>query len=124
MKSVIIYYSYSGNTRQVAGFLSEYLKQISQVEIKEVKAKESNKFLIQALRALRKIKAPLPPINFDLSRYDIICVGTPVWAFGPAPAVNTFLENCFGLENKRIILFCTYGSGLGKERCLNYMQNV
>jgi NAD(P)H-dependent FMN reductase len=63
-------------------------------------------------------------VNFDLSGYDLICFGTPVWAFGPTPAMNTYLADCSGLEGKEIILFATYGSGAGKERCLNYMQNI
>ncbi|MCX5704091.1 MAG: flavodoxin, partial [Candidatus Omnitrophica bacterium] len=48
----------------------------------------------------------------------------PVWAFAPAPAMNTYLDRCFGLEGKKIILFTTYGSGTGNKRCLNYMQDI
>ena len=38
MRSVIVYYSYSGNTRTVAGCLCEYLKQRGQADILELKA--------------------------------------------------------------------------------------
>jgi NAD(P)H-dependent FMN reductase len=51
-------------------------------------------------------------------------LGTPVWAFGPAPAMNTFLDKCLGLEGKEAVLFTTYGSGVGKERCLDYMEDI
>lgn len=125
MKSIIIYYSYSGNTKKVTRILGEYLSRMSEVEFIELKAPdESNAFFAQAAKALRHKRAKIQPVNFDLKNYDLICFGTPVWAFGPALAMNTYLDKCFGLEGKDIILFTTYGSGTGNARCLNYMQNI
>lgn len=125
MKSVIIYYSYSGNTQKVVNVLSAYLDQQGEVDPIELKGlDESDKFLAQVARALRHKRAIIQPVNFDLSGYDLICFGTPVWAAGPSPAMNTYLDKCFGLEGKEVILFTTYGSGAGNERCLNYMQEI
>ena len=125
MQSIIIYYSYSGNTQKVANILTEYLKLKGEVDIIELKGlDESDKFLAQAVRAFRHKRAEIQPVNFNLSRYDLICLGSPVWAFGPAPAINTYLDKCFGLEGKDVVLFTTYGSGTGNERCLNYMQDI
>ena len=125
MNSIIIYYSYSGNTRKVAEVLAEYLKQKGQAEIIELKAQdESASFFGQAARALWRKRAEIVPENFDLSKYDLICLGTPVWAFGPAPAMNTYLDKCSRVEGKDVILFTTYGSGTGNNRCHNYMQSI
>jgi flavodoxin len=125
MKSIIIYYSYNGNTKKVSYVLSEYLKPRSEIEFIELKGlDESSSFFGQCQRAFRHKKAVIQPVNFDLSSYDLICMGTPVWAFGPAPAMNTYLDKCSGVENKLAILFTTYGSGTGNERCLNYMQGI
>ncbi len=125
MKSIIIFYSFSGNTKKVAGILSEYLGQKGEVEIIELKGlDESDKFFAQVARAFRHKRATLSPVNFDLSEFDLICFGTPVWAFGPAPAINTYLDKCFGVEGKAVILFSTYGSGTGNKRCLDYMQDM
>lgn len=125
MKSAIIYYSFSGNTKKVAEVLAEYLKGRGEVELTALKClDESSNFFTQAIRAFRHKKGELALMNFDLSTYDLICLGTPVWAFGPAPAINTYLDKCFGLEGKSVILFTTYGSGTGNQRCLNYMQNI
>jgi len=125
MKSIVIYYSYTGNTKKVAAILAGYLKEKSEVEIIELKSlDESRSFLGQAARAFWKKRAQIQPVNPDLKNYDLICLGTPVWAFGPAPAINAYLDNCVGLEGKDIILFTTYGSGTGNKRCLNYMQEI
>lgn len=125
MKSIILYYSYTGNTKKIAEILAAHLRQKSEVDIVELKSlDESDKFLSQAFRALRHKKAKIQSVNFNLSNYDLICLGTPVWAFAPSPAMNTYLDECFGLEGKEVILFTTYGSGTGNQRCLNYMQEI
>jgi len=125
MKSIIIYYSCTGNTQKAAYALWEYLKPQSEVDFIELKGlDESHSFFGQCQRAFWHKKAAIQPVNLDLRTYDLICMGTPVWAFGPAPAMNTYLDKCFGLEGKPIILFSTYGSGTGNERCLNYMQSI
>ena len=125
MKSIIIFYSYSGNTKRVASVLIGYLIQKGEVEAIALKGlDESDKFLGQAARAFRHKRAKIQEVNFDLAKYNLICFGTPVWAFGPAPVMNTYLDKCVGVEGKEILLFTTYGSGAGNKRCLNYMQNI
>ncbi len=125
MKSIIVYYSYSGNTRRVAVVLAETLAEITEAERLElVCPDEAKSFLGQCRRAIIHKRGAIEPVNFDLSAYDLIFLGTPVWAFGPAPAVNTFLDKCFGVENKSIVLFTTYGSGAGREHCIDYMQDI
>jgi len=125
MKSVIIYYSYSGNTRKVTEGLAGALKEKGPVDLIQLKAlDESNSFFGQCRRAFWRVRAKIESVNFDLAGYDLICFGAPVWAFAPAPAMNTYLDKCVGIEGKEIILFTTYGSGTGNGRCLNYMQDI
>jgi flavodoxin len=125
MKSVIIYYSYSGNTKKVAEVLAEYLKGKGEVEVIELKdLKEDGKFLSQCRKALYHKLTEIQEENTDLLSFDLICIGTPVWAFGPVPAINAYLDKCLGIEGKEIILFTTYGSGTGNGRCINYMQRA
>ena len=125
MKSLIVYYSYSGNTKKVAEVLTGLLKEKGEVSVVELKAlDEARAFLVQCRRALSKVRAKIEPDNFNLSGYDLVCLGTPVWAFAPTPAINTFLDNCAGLGGKEAAVFTTYGSGSGNKRCLAYMQNT
>jgi flavodoxin len=125
MRSAVIYYSYSGNTKSVAKVLIDTLREKGEVrEIELTSLDEPNSFFKQGGRAWKRIRAKIAPADFDLSTYDLICLGTPVWALAPAPALNTYLDNCNGIEGKEIILFTTYGSGTGNGRCLNYMQDI
>lgn len=125
MRSIIIYYSYSGNTKKVAQTLAEFLEGKGEVDLVELNAQdETTSFLGQCRRAVMRARAKLAPINFDLSDYDLVCFGTLVWAFAPTPAINTYFDNCKGLEGKPVCLFVTYGSGAGIGRCTTYMKRI
>ena len=57
----------------------------------------------------------LPKIkDVDISNYDIIFVGSPIWNFSMSLPVKAFLKNN-NFENKTLILFFTY-SGVAKKR--------
>ena len=120
MKSLVIYYSYSGNTEKVAKILKDILSQKGEAEMRQLKPlDESDNFFYQCVRAFKGRRALLSDENFNLSEYDLICIGTPVWAFAPTPAINTFLDKCSSLNNKTAVCFMTYGSGTGVKRCVN-----
>jgi len=125
MKSVVIYYSCSGNTKKVAEILAGELTKSGPAQaIELIATDESKSFLGQCRRAFSHAKAEINPAQTDLSNYDLVCLGSPVWAFAPAPAMNTYLDLCTGLDGKKVILFTTYGSGTGNQRCLKYMQDI
>ncbi len=125
MKAIIIYYSYSGNTQKAADILAGYLRQRYEVRVLRLEAQdESRSFFRQAARAFWHKRARVSPVDFDLSDYDLICLGTPVWAFGPAPAMNAYLDRCSGLEGRVVVLFTTHGSGAGVEKCFKYMEDI
>lgn len=124
MKIAIVYYSYSGNTHKAAEIIAEILKsENNSLRCLRIEApNESKSFFIQALRALTKKKAEIAPIETDLFAYDLIILGTPVWAREMVPAMRKFLEKVSGLEGKKALVFVTYGSGLGKEHCLDSLK--
>ena len=125
MRAIIIYYSYSGNTKKIADILAEYLRPRYEIKILRIDAlDESSSFFLQAVRAFFHKKARISSSELELSGYDLICLGTPVWAFAPAPAMNTYLDKCSGLLGRPVVLFTTYGSGTGVNRCFNYMQEI
>ncbi|HOX54904.1 MAG TPA: NAD(P)H-dependent oxidoreductase [Candidatus Omnitrophota bacterium] len=125
MRSIIIFYSYSGNTAEVAKTLAEELGKQGEVDTIRLEAQdESGSFLGQCKRAFFKKKAQIKDTVFDLNAYSLVCLGTPVWAFGMAPALRAYIERSFGLENKSIALFTTFGSGTGNDKCLNEMQAI
>ena len=61
-------------------------------------------------------------IKADVASYDVVLVGTPVWAFTMCPAVRTFLTE-HARQVKQSAFFLTTG-GSGIERTFKHMQEM
>lgn len=61
----------------------------------------------------KKIRPEIVDDNKDLSGYDEIILGFPIWWYVAPTIVNTFLE-AYDFSGKKIVLFATSGgSGFG-----------
>jgi flavodoxin len=126
MKTLIVYYSFSGNTDHVAKLWAEKLKAKGEVTLQRLKPKnEITGFGAQCRAAFTGQRARLEEgINTDVSSYDLIIIGSPVWAFAPVPAVNTYLDKVNGLNGKKAAVLLTSGSGLGVKRCFKSIRVI
>ena len=113
MKAVIIYYSYEGNSVLVADTIRDAIHADS-FEIKTVDRKKWTGFAMYVWGGAQVVfgKRPrLEPLAVDLGAYDLVILGTPVWAGSPAPAVLSFLDKVKP-SGKKIALFCCHGGGM------------
>lgn len=126
MKALITYYSYSGITEKVANRYADILKKKGEVAIQRLRPKqEIATFLGQCRAAFAKKRADLQDgINFDMKNYDLLLLGSPIWAFAPTPAVNAYLDKLSGLEGKRVIILITSGSGTGVNKCFRNIRSA
>jgi len=120
----IVYYSFTGNTRRSCLFLKEQLmaKGYSVVCIDLRPAHETTTFVKQCCQAAFKRLPQLLECDYDVGRYDMVIFASPVWAFSPAPPLNTYLQNIKNLSGKRAACFLTFGSGVGAQRALNNLE--
>lgn len=126
MKTLIVYYSYSGNTDRVAKFFADKLRQKGEVVLQRLKPKpEIDGFASQCRAAFTRKRAELGDgVSYDVSPYDLIILGCPVWAFAPVPAMNTYLDKVNGLHGKSVVVLLTSGSGLGVNKCFKNIRVV
>ncbi len=124
MKTAVIYYSYSGNTHRAAHAIMDFLKNKNEsaIAVRIRPLREVTSFFGQCKEAFLAKKPELYRTLIDLKDFDRIILGSPVWAFKPAPAINTYLDQCGSLKGKEAISFVTYGSGAGKEKALLIMK--
>lgn len=114
MKTLIIYYSFEGNCELIANKISE----LTGADIlrlkpkKEKKSKGFSKFIWGGTQVVMKSKPELEEYNVNLNDYDLIYIGTPVWAGTFAPALSTFFSDNV-IENKNIALYCCYSGSEG-----------
>ena len=111
-KTLVLYYSQTGNTKAVADEIAQKLD----ADIEEIVAVNPYDGDFQATIDRCKqereqgILPDIQPIEADLADYDVIFLGYPVWFGTYAPPVITFLNNV-DLSGKMIVPFCTFGSG-------------
>jgi len=126
MKALLTYYSFSGNTDKVMKIFAGVINDGGEAKLQRLTPKDEIKdFLGQCMAARSGKRSVLQDgIDFDASHYDIIVIASPVWAFAPTPAVNSFLDGLTGLNGKRVIVLLTSGSGLGVKKCFKNMRVV
>ena len=114
-KKIVIYFSYTGNTRKIA----EKIKKDLDCDILEIKPKipystDYQTVVDEEQRMEGSNHTPeINKINVNLDNYDTIILGTPVWWYSIAPVVRTFLKEN-DLEGKTIIPFATNAGWLGR----------
>lgn len=114
-KSIVLFYSFEGNTKTVAEYLSKELnipnEQIR--PIKDLKSKGFSKYPIGGGQAILKKTPALMPIKANLDAYDTVFIGSPIWAGTITPGVRTLLETGI-LKGKKIAFFYCHDGGPGK----------
>ena len=110
-RTLVAYYSYSGNTKAIAEKISE-LTGGDLFEIKTVKEYPRNYNDIVNLVKTEKEENSIPELadNGNISDYDTIYIGTPVWWYTLSTPVKAFLTNN-NFTGKTIKPFCTHGGG-------------
>jgi flavodoxin len=115
MKTLIVYYSRSGNTRKVAEELAQELKADVEQLIDHKNRHGILGWLGAGWSAAKKLGTVITPAKFDPSGYDLVIVGTPLWAFGGiSPAVRTYLNQTKG-KIRKIAFFLTKGGTPGEK---------
>lgn len=111
-KILIAYFSWSGNTREIARQIQNQMgSDIFEIQPEKDYPAIYNDVLNRAKQEIRSSDKPQLKENIVLvEKYNIIFLGYPNWwnTF-PAP-VLTFLSEC-DFSGKTIIPFCTHGGG-------------
>ncbi|MBR7033843.1 MAG: NAD(P)H-dependent oxidoreductase [Clostridia bacterium] len=111
MKSIFIYYSLSGNGDLVASSLSDKGIDIRPVRLKKPMPKA---FFLQIMKggflAGTGNRAKLDGFDPDVSGYDRVVIGSPIWNGRIVPAINTVLDTV-DLAGKEVVFILTSGGG-------------
>lgn len=110
-KIAVIYYSRSGNTEQIADYISEKMNaDVIRLETVETYPSNYDEMLDTAKEEQRNGSRPeLKNKNITIADYDTIFLGYPIWWGEIATPVYTFLDE-YDLAGKKIAPFVTSGS--------------
>jgi flavodoxin len=122
MNTLLVYYSRTGTTRKVG----EHIAKLLDSEIEEIVdltnrngpigylagGRDATLGKITSIRALEK----------KPSKYGMIIIGSPVWAWTMAPAIRSFVhQNKPFLKGKKFAFFCTMG-GSGDKQLFEHLE--
>lgn len=122
MKILVVYYSRTNITRKVADSIANKID-VDIEEIIDTKNRDGVRGYITAGRdAMQGRLTKLEPCKSDVAKYDMVCVGTPIWGWNVSTPIRTFLE-----ENKDrfkdVSFFCTMG-GSGDDKAFKNMVEI
>ncbi|UCD00731.1 MAG: flavodoxin family protein [Promethearchaeota archaeon] len=109
MNLLIVFYSRTGNTKNIAELITNSLN----CEYEEIfDTKKRTGFIIGFIKsgyaATRKKLTTLKEIQKNPELYDLIILGTPIWNKRMTPAIRTYITNNLS-KFKNVAFFCTEG---------------
>jgi len=122
MKTLILFYSYTGNSKRFAENLSKKID----ADIEEVKTDKRPgtiaAYVLGSFSAMRQKSVIIKPIQADISQYDHFILIAPIWAGNPAPAFNSMIDNLSA--KKSVELYLISGSGnSNKDKISSCVEN-
>lgn len=123
MKTLVVYYSRSGNTRSVATEIAKTLGAETE-ELLEIGV--TRKGILGYLRggrdSMRGRPSQIETAKKQPTDYDVVFVGSPVWGWNLVPAVRSYLAAA-PLKGKPVAFFCTM-SGTGDTKTFASMREL
>ena len=113
MKTLVAYFSASGNTASLAKRVAEAAK-ADLFEIKPVEPytdadlKWTNPLARCNKEKIGKKNVPIADRVQNLDEYDLILIGFPVWYYGAPNIIETFVKS-YDFSGKKVALFATSG---------------
>ena len=120
LRALVAFYSRTGTTKKAAQAIADAL----QSDIEEIHDTKDRSgalgYLGAAKDAVMKRSASIEEPAKDPAAYDVVIVGTPVWAFTMSAPVRAYLE--YGKTSlPNVAFFCTKGNS-GSERTFAAME--
>ena len=113
-KVLVVYYSLTGNTKLIAESIANSINSdvLELKPEKELNAEGGSKYFWGGYQAKMKKKPKLREFDINPLDYDLIILGTPVWAWTYSPPIRSFLSK-YDLSGKKVALWtCSRGDGV------------
>lgn len=111
-KELVLYYSQTGTTKAVAEAIAAQTgADIVAFDVTDPYTGTFDETITRCMQEQSTGYVPeLADLDVDLSQYDVIYLGYPIWFGTYAPPVKALLDKA-DLSGKTIVPFCTFGSG-------------
>lgn len=108
LKTLIVYYSRTGNAR----FVAETIAVEMGADVEEIIDQKKRSGILGFIRGGSDARSgkgtEIAPTQKSPADYDLIIFGSPIWASNPTPAITTYLRKN-DLAGKKVAVFFTQG---------------
>jgi len=122
MKALVTYYSRTGTTDKLAKDIADRLGCDIDPIVSTVKWEGATRWMACGKAGMKKELCELEPPKKDPAQYDLVIVGTPIWAGFTSAPTRTYLTENKG-KIKRVAFFLTCG-GDEPDKALADMEEV
>lgn len=123
MKSIVIYFTQSGTTKNAAKKIaSKTNSKIVEMTSKDGYPDDFDDLVAKAKEQIDNDEHPTINEDFDLNDYQTIYLGFPIWYQQPPMIIHSFFDK-FDLKDKSIIPFITSASSEFSV-CVPYLNNM
>ena len=113
MKKIFIYYSLTGNGDEVSKVFKKDGYDIKKIEVKNPLPKKFFfRMMTGGFKALIGYKEKITNFDIDISKYDKIVIGSPIWNDRISTPIRTLLKQ---IDKKNIDFVLYSGSGKGER---------
>ena len=93
MKTLILYYTFGGRSREEANRLAETEENATVCEVKEKRKRNLlTAFFSGCPKAMKRSCVKIRPLDCNPEEFEKIILIAPIWAGFPAPAFNSMVE--------------------------------
>lgn len=115
MKSLVIFYSYGGNTREEAQAMAASVEG-DLFEVRDTARPSMVGAFLRCASARGMKPTPVQPLSVNLEAYDDIIIMAPVWAGFPAPAIYNVFNALPQGRNVEVYLVSGGGTSACREK--------
>ncbi|MBU2025643.1 MAG: flavodoxin [Patescibacteria group bacterium] len=122
MKTLVVFYSRTGNTKKVAQKIIQSINSDSEEIFDASNIFDSLGYLRYCKEAILKELPRIKKTKKDPSKYDLVVIGTPIWVYTLSSPIRTYLEKNKN-KFKKVAFFCTQGAS-GAPEAFKEMQRI
>ena len=115
-KSLVLFYSFEGNTefaaKTLAKYIGSYIERI--VPLKQPPKKGFGKFFWGGKSVFMNERPVLEPLQREITEFDNIIIGFPIWAGSYPPAIASFIKD-YPFKGKKVYIIACSAGGNAKK---------
>ena len=119
-KILVVYYSRTGTTEKIGGLLAVALDADQEKVVDKKDRSGLWGYLVAGKDAGFKNLTEIGKLKYDPADYDLVIIGTPIWAWKMTPAIRTYINKY--KDKLRNVVFYTTSGGTSYEDVVPEME--